>query len=122
MTDERGRAFTFVLTPGRRGDAPPAHALLAGLPPPAFCLADAAYDSDALRRFMHGRGTEPAIPNNLTRKRVHVFDCIRYRQRNVIGRTVGRLKDWRRIHMRYDKLARNFASAGAIAAILHGWC
>ena len=38
-----------------------------------------------------------------------------------IERTIGRLKDWRRIHTRYDKLAANFASAVAIAAILIGW-
>ena len=41
--------------------------------------------------------------------------------RNIIERTIGRLKDWRRIHTRYDKLAANFASAVAIAAILIGW-
>ena len=114
--------LAFALTPGQRGDAPPAHALLAGLPPPAFCLADAAYDSDHLRGFMRERGTEPVIPNNPTRKRIQPFDRTRYKQRNLIERTVGRLKDWRRIHTRYDKLARNFASAVAIAAMLHGWC
>jgi transposase len=31
------------------------------------------------------------------------------------------VKGWRRIHTRYDKLAGNFASAGAIAAMLCGW-
>ena len=114
--------LAFALTPGQRGDAPPAHALLAALPPPAFCLADAAYDSDHLRGFMRERGTEPVIPNNPTRKRIQPFDRTRYKQRNLIERTVGRLEDWRRIHTRYDKLARNFASAVAIAAMLHGWC
>ncbi len=114
--------LTFALTPAQRGDAPVAPALLAALPPPAFCLADTAYDSDALRNFMVRRGTVPVIPNNPTRKRMQPFDHIRYKQRNLIERTAGRLKDWRRIHTRYDKLARNFASAVAIAAILHGWC
>lgn len=71
---------------------------------------------------MQERGTQPVIPNNPTRKRVHSFDRVRYRQRNLIERTIGRLKDWRRIHTRYDKLARNFASAIAIATILQGWC
>jgi putative transposase len=71
---------------------------------------------------MRQRGTEPVIPNNPTRKRIQPFDRTRYKQRNLIERTVGRLKDWRRIHTRYDKLARNFASAVAIAAMLHGWC
>lgn len=114
--------LTFVLTPAHRGDAPPAQDLLAPLPAPAFCLADTAYDSDSLRAFMRSRGTEPVIPNNPRRIRIHPFDRVRYKQRNLIERTVGRLKDWRRIHTRYDKLARNFASAVAIAAMLHGWC
>ena len=43
------------------------------------------------------------------------FDARAYKARNIIERTIGRLKDWRRIHTRYDKLAANFASAVAIA-------
>lgn len=112
----------FVLTPGHRGDAPQAQPLLASLPPPAFCLADTAYDSDALRTFLRERKTVPVIPNNPTHKRPHPFDPIRYKARNAVERTVGRLKDWRRVHTRYDKLAANFASAVALAAILQGWC
>lgn len=111
-----------MLTPGQVGDMRPAQALLATLPGAAQCLADTAYDSDALRQFLLGRGTRPVIPNNPTRKRLHPFDKRDYRNRNIIERAIGRLKDWRRIHTRYDKLAANFASAVAIAAILIGWC
>ena len=71
---------------------------------------------------MIARGTQPVIPNNPRRKRHHPFDRAAYKRRNIIERAIGRLKDWRRIHTRYDKLARNFASAVAIAAILQGWC
>jgi transposase len=67
--------------------------------------ADAAYDSDGLRRFLLERGTVPVIPNNPTRKRHHPFDETAYRQRNLIERMFCRLKDWRRIATRYDKLA-----------------
>lgn len=107
-----------MLTPGHRGDAPQARPLLAALPPPTWCLADAAYNSDALRAFLYGRGTGPVIPNTPTRKRVQPFDPVRYKVCNAVERTVGRLKDWRRVHTRYDKLA----STVALAAILHGWC
>ena len=44
-----------------------------------------------------------------------------YRQRNLIERMFGRIKDFRRIATRYDKLARNFLSAVLIAAIVIGW-
>ena len=112
----------FVLTPGQRGDAPQAEPLLVALPPASFCLANAAYDSLALRSFLLERGTDPVIPNNPTRTHPQPFDLRRYTARNAIERSIGRLKDWRRVHTRYDKLAANFASAVAIATILHGWC
>lgn len=102
-------------------DSRPAYGLLAPLLPADLRLADTAYDSDALRRFLIGRGTTPVIPNNPTRKNPHPFDAQAYKARNSIERTIGRLKDWRRIHIRYDTLARNFASAIAITAILIGW-
>jgi putative transposase len=88
---------------------------------PALCLADAAYDSDALRQLLIERGTDPVIPNNPTRKRRHPFDRSIYRQRNVIERTFSRLKDFRRIATRYDKLASNFLAAVTIAAIVSYW-
>ncbi len=77
---------------------------MVGVAPRAFCLADTAYHSDRLRGFMRARGTDPVIPNKPARKRVHPFDPIRDKQRNPIEQTVGRLKDGRRIHTRYDKL------------------
>ena len=85
-------------------------------------MADGAYDSDRLRTFLLGRGTTPVIPNNPTRKRSHPFDKALYKGRNIVERVIGHLKDWRAHPHRYDKLARNFASAVAIAAILQGWC
>ena len=85
-------------------------------------MADGAYDSDRLRSFLLTRGTTPVIPNNPTRKRLHPFDKVIYKGRNIVERAIGRIKDWRRIHTRYDKLACNFASAVAIAAIVQGWC
>jgi transposase len=103
------------------GDLRPAQDLLASLPAPKRCAADTAYDSNALRSFMIARGTIPVIPNNPTRKNVQPFDAGAYRARNIIERTIGRIKDWRRVHTRYDKLASNFASAVAIAAMIIGW-
>jgi putative transposase len=67
------------------------------------------------------RGTLPVIPNNPTRKRPHPFDEHAYRHRNLIERMFCRLKDWRRIATRYDKLASSFAAAVAIAAVIIWW-
>ena len=83
--------------------------------------ADAAYDSDGLRRFLRERGTIPIIPNNPTRKKHHPLDEVAYRQRNLIERMFCRLKDWRRIATRYDKLAATFAAAIMLAAVVIWW-
>jgi putative transposase len=88
---------------------------------PAICLADAAYDSDTIRAVLTARGSRPVIPNNPTRKRLHPFDRAAYRMRNAIERTFSRLKDFRRIATRYDKLAKNFLSAVALASIVSYW-
>lgn len=61
------------------------------------------------------------IPNNPTRKHRHPFDSLAYKQRNLIERMFCRLKDFRRIATRYDKLAVNFAAAVALAAIVIWW-
>ena len=96
-------------------------ALIGSLPAPRLCIADAAYDSDGLRRVLLERGTRPVIPNNPTRKRHHPFDRDLYRGRNHIERTICRLKDFRRIATRYDKLAQNYLAAVHIAAIVAFW-
>jgi transposase len=110
------------VTPGQLGDIRVAPVLLAALPPARLCAGDAAYDGDGLRQFLLARGTQPVIPNNPTRKRFHPFDAAAYKQRNLIERMFCRLKDWRRIATRYDKLATNFAAAVALAAAITWWC
>jgi putative transposase len=91
------------------------------LPAAKLCAADAAYDSDALRQLLIARGTLPVIPNHPTRKRRHPFDPLAYRLRNLIERAFCRLKDWRRIATRYDKLAVNYAAAVSIAIFVTWW-
>ena len=121
VADCLGRLIAFEITPGQLGDVRVAEALLAPTPAARLCIADTAYDSDALRRFLSARGTQPVIPNNPTRKHFHPFDAAAYKQRNLIERMFCRLKDWRRIATRYDKLAANFAAAVAIATIVLWW-
>jgi transposase len=87
--------------------------LLAALPSARLCAADTAYDSNGLRQFLKDRGTLPVIPNNPTRKHFHPFDPVAYKQRNLIERMFSRLKDFRRIATRYDKLARNYEATVA---------
>jgi transposase len=74
IVDARGRPIAIEVTPGHLGDVRVAAALIIGVPAGGCLAADAAYDSDGLRRFLLQRGTVPVIPNNPTRKRHHPFD------------------------------------------------
>jgi putative transposase len=121
LVDQRGRLIAFLITPGQRGDAPVAEALIATVPPAQSLAADRAYDSDALRGLLLARGTRPVIPNAPYRKRLHPFDAEAYKHRNLVERAFSRLKDFRRIATRYDKLACNYAAAVCIAAIVIWW-
>lgn len=100
---------------------PTAPELIERLSPARLCIADTAYDSDAFRTWLEARGTTPVIPNNPTRKRRHPFDIAAYKLRNLVERAFCRLKDWRRIATRYDKLKANYDAALAIACLVTWW-
>ncbi len=121
MVDDCGRPVALEITPGQRGEAPIAQGLLEPLPPGSPGAADAACDSDRLRRFLIERGTRPVIPNDPTRKHLYPFDLQAYKPRNLIGRMFCRREDWRRIATRHDKLAANFTAAVTLAAIVIRW-
>ena len=113
--------MAFTLSPGNEADISAAPALLDKCPAPRRLLADKGYDANSLRRRLAQGGTEAVIPSTRSRKAAIPYDTDAYRTRNLIERAFCRLKDWRRIATRYDKLANNFASAVAIAAILIWW-
>jgi transposase len=99
-----------------------APALIAGLGPFRRLVADRGYDSNAIRALIAECGAEAVIPPSSTRVRQIPYDRTVYRQRNLVERLWCRLKDWRRIATRYDKLARNFLAAALIAATITFWC
>jgi transposase len=95
--------------------------LLEHLPSDCLVMADRAYDTDAIRRQIESHGAVPNIPPKRTRLWKACFSPVLYRGRNAIERMFCRLKDWRRIATRYDKLAANFLAAVHIAAIVSYW-
>lgn len=84
-------------------------------------LGDKAYDSAELRGQLKDRGTKPVIPNRSNRKRKFRFSKKRYRERHKIENAFCRLKDFRRIATRYDKLAVNFAASVYLVAAIVWW-
>ncbi|WP_428548311.1 IS5 family transposase [Profundibacter sp.] len=121
LTDGYGRIAAFSLTPGNIADISAAPALLATMPAPRRLLGDRGYDANSLRATLARAGTEAVIPSTRSRKRPIPHDVQAYRARNLIERAFCRLKDFRRIATRYDKLAQNFLSAVAIAAFILWW-
>lgn len=114
--------FRFSLTPGNCSDIKAAYELAATLPPKGCLIADTAYDSLQLRQQLAFQGTASVIPTNPTRKRKWPINLEIYKDRNLVERLFSRVKDFRRIATRYDKLARNFASAIALLAAFIWWC
>ncbi len=84
-------------------------------------IADKGYDADALRAQLRAAGTIPIIPGRRNRKKPIRYDKSRYKDRWRIEAAFCRLKDFRRIATRYDKLARNFLSAVALGTAIACW-
>ena len=84
-------------------------------------IADRGYDSARFRDVLTARGIASCIPSARSRKQPIPHDALLYRQRHRIEIMFGRLKDWRRIAMRYDRCAHTFLSAITIVATVTFW-
>jgi transposase len=115
------RPWAFILTPGNIADCVMAEECVSLIPGIKELLADKGYDTDAIRAFLKDCGIKPVIPGKSNRKKKIRHDKKAYKGRNVVERCFCRLKDFRRIATRYDKLAQNFFSALCFVATLAYW-
>jgi transposase len=121
VCDGQGRPVVLMLTEGQMSDHKGAALLLPILPRARELLGDRGYDSNRFRAALSERGIAPCIPSSRSRKIALPYDKNLYRQRHRIENAFGRLKDWRRIAMRYDRCAHTFFSAICIAAAITFW-
>lgn len=105
MTDAKGLPIKIVITPGEAHDLIPARELLQDMQDVQVLLADKAYDADWLRNMVSELGARANIPPKSNRKAPIAFDPKLYKQRNLVERFFNKLKYFRRIATRYDKLA-----------------
>lgn len=84
-------------------------------------LSDRGYDADWFRQALAARGTSACIPSRKGRKAPIPHDAAHYRRRHRIENMFGSIRDWRRIHTRYDRCAHAFMSAIALAASVIFW-
>ena len=120
--------MTFVLTGGERHELSVAEQLMEqgavkrsgrGRPRlrPKRVVADKGYSSPPFRRYLRRRGIRYTIPRRRDQARGGPFDKLVYRSRNRVERLINRLKQFRRIATRYEKLAANYAAMLTIASI-----
>jgi transposase len=123
LCEGAGLPISVLLTPGQAHESTMLEPLLwsvaiGGKPGPPrqrfdTVAGDKGYDGEAMRETIRARGSTPLVPN---RKRqdgsyppgAEGFDKEQYKRRNVVERLIGKLKEYRRIATRYDKLAESF--------------
>jgi transposase len=85
---------------------------------PQALLGDRGYTGQKVREHLRRRGIAAIIPQLKTEIRPRMMDWRTYRERNVVERLIGRLKEHRRLATRYDKLASSYLAFVHLAAIL----
>jgi transposase len=126
--DRRGRPMAFVLTPGERNEKAALPELMKrgavkrpgrGRPKlrPKAVVGDRGYSGRPARDDLRRRGISPVIPQLGTEGTPRLMDWELYRERNVVERLVGKLKEYRRVATRYDKLAASYLAFVQLAAI-----
>ncbi len=113
----KGCQIKIAITPGNAHDLTAASELLSDLTPGGMLLADRAYDADWLRAKLRTRRSWANIPPKSNRKRPVVFSPWLYKKRNLIERFFSKLKRYRRIATRYDKLGATFLAMTKLACV-----
>lgn len=112
-----GNPIRFLLTGGERNDITQIEPLLNGLKP-SHVLADKGYDGQRAVDAITAAGAMPVVPRRTTTATWRSFDRELYKQRNLIERLFSKIKHFRRVATRYDKLARKHVGFFNIVAIL----
>jgi putative transposase len=115
-TDALGNPVRLLLGPGQRNDITQAHDLIDGFEPEAV-IADKGYDADHLRQAVLANDAKPVIPSKLNRRAPIAYDKALYKERNLVERFFNKLKQFRRVATRYDKLLANYRGFVILAAI-----
>lgn len=111
----------LLLSGGNTNDISLAASLIAAAGRFRRLIADRGYDAGHFRLLLAERNIEAVIPSTASRRQPIPYNTKAYRDRNLVERMWCRLKDWRRLATRYDKLARNYLAGALIAAAITYW-
>jgi putative transposase len=115
-SDALGNPVRLIGGPGQENDITRAHELINGFEA-AATLADKGYDANHLHEKIAESGSEIVIPPKRNRKIQRPYDTDLYKERNLVERFFNKLKQFRRVATRYDKLLTNFMGFVKLAAI-----
>jgi transposase len=107
--DALGNPLRWILTGGEVADVTQASALIEGFDAQTV-VADKGYDANAFVALINATGAAAVIPPRSNRTEQRAYDRHLYKDRNLVERFFNRIKQFRRIATRYEKLTRNFAS------------
>ena len=114
--DLNGMPTEFCLSPGNVNDSTMAKQIMNKSDNIKFTVADKGYDSEAIREAILNKGAQPVIPRKKNSKFGNDdIDWNLYKLRHLVENTFSRIKHFRAISTRYDKLARNYKSMVALA-------
>ena len=117
--DSYGLPVHYELSGGQAHDLSGARALIDGSPAADHIIADKGYDSNAVREHIEASGAASVIPRRSNRAIGNEnMDWCLYKYRHLVENAFARIKHFRAIATRYDKLERNFASMLALAFVV----
>jgi transposase len=107
--DGLGNPLRFLLTAGQRHDITEAEALVEGFLEQAdYLIADRSYDAKDFVEHVVDHGTEPVIPSHSKRKEQREYDKHLYKERHLVECLINKMKHFRRVFSRYEKLASRY--------------
>ena len=117
VVDGAGQPVRLLLSAGNEADI--THALTMAQEIPATMLvADKGYDSDAFCQWLMERGIKACIPPRANRRQKRSYSKPSYRKRHLVENFFERIKNFRRVATRYDKLADTFLGFVCLAATI----
>lgn len=115
--DALGNPLRFILTAGQISEYQYAEQLIEGIDA-NFVLADKGYDSDKFIAAILSSGACPVIPSKRNRKEPRDYDNILYKERNFVERAFQKLKNYRRVATRYERLKVTYAAILSLISTL----
>ena len=105
--DALGNPLRFLLTAGECHDSPQAEALIEGYTTQSL-IADKGYDTAELIEAVRARGAAAVIPPRSNRREQREYDKHLYKERHLVECFINKIKHYRRVFSRFEKLSKNY--------------